>query len=149
MVRTMNRAKRGGTNAMLPEPWDGEAFNPVPDSENRIHSDEVAREYGFRGGLVPGVVVAAYANPAYMLGITNWALAGNVKISPWLHLQTDSQNYAPIPPGSELVAEVAIRDLFEKKGHEFVDLDVAVYFEATRSAVMRARLRAIYKMRGV
>ena len=56
---------------------------------------------------------------------------------------------APIPLGSELVAEVAIGDLFEKKGHEFVDLDVAVYFEATREAVMSARLRAIYQMRGI
>jgi hypothetical protein len=88
-----------------------------------------------------------YANPANALGLTNWALAGNVKISPWLHLQTDSQNYAPIPPGSELVTELAVADLFEKKGHEFVDLDVAVYFEATREPAMSARLRAIYRMR--
>ena len=72
-----------------------------------------------------------------------------MKISPWLHLQTDSQNYAPIPPGSELIAETAIADLFARKGHEFVDLDVAVYFEATREAVMSARLRAIYRMRGI
>jgi hypothetical protein len=90
-----------------------------------------------------------FANPANTLGITNWALAANVKISPWIHLQTDSQNYAPIPPRSDLVAEVAIGDLFAKRGHEFVDLDVAVYLEATRAAVMSARLRAIYRMRGV
>src|SRR5688572_24961061 len=38
----------------------GIAFNPVPNSENRIHGDEVARKHGFRGGLVPGVVVSAY-----------------------------------------------------------------------------------------
>ena len=269
----------------VPQSWQDEAYNQSQESENRIHSDEVAREYGFRGGLVPGVTVSAYlihpgveawgldwltrgrasavvgkplydgrpfrvevsdatersyravlideesvecatasvelpetvppppefrgdpridegyerpqgtrdvmeglrkqamralrarwdktagivsylrdpsgmpqplradggsyANPANTLGITNWALAANVKISPWLHLQTDSQNYAPIPPGSELVAEVAIGDLFERKGHEFVDLDVAVYFEATREAVMSARLRAIYRMRGI
>ena len=25
------------------------------DSDNRIHSDDVAKQYGFRGGLVPGV----------------------------------------------------------------------------------------------
>jgi hypothetical protein len=92
---------------------------------------------------------ACYANPANTLGITNWALAANVKISPWIHLQTNSQNYAPIPSGSDLITEVAIADLFSKKGHEFVDLDVTVYFEATRRAAMTARLRAIYRMRGV
>jgi hypothetical protein len=269
----------------IPQSWQGDAYNQSRESENRIHSDEVAREYGFKGGLVPGVTVSAYlihpavvawgldwlargsarvvvgkplyddrpfrvevsgatersyraalidergvecatasvelpesvpsppefrgdprideeyqrppgtrevmeglrtqgmralrarwdgtagivsylrdasgmpellridgggyANPANTLGITNWALGGNVKISPWLHLQTDSQNYAPIPLGSELIAEVAIGDLFEKKGHEFIDLDVAVFLEATREAVMSARLRAIYQMRGV
>lgn len=37
------------------------ARNPSTESENRIHADEVARKYGFKGGLVPGVTVYAYA----------------------------------------------------------------------------------------
>ena len=45
---------------MQPTPWSEIAFNQATDSENRIHSDEVARQYGFRGGLVPGVTVFAY-----------------------------------------------------------------------------------------
>jgi len=36
------------------------AFNAATESDNRIHSDEVARQYGFSGGLVPGVTVFAY-----------------------------------------------------------------------------------------
>ena len=268
----------------IPQPWQGEAYNQVPESENRIHSDEVARTYGFKGGLVPGVTVTAYlchpaveawgldwlergrasaiastplydrkrfrvelsdvasssyeaalidedgtrcatgtveltatvptppsmrgdpradedfrrpsasreameelrerglralqvpwntnaqitgylrdasgmpellrpdgggyANPAFVLGLTNWALAGNVRMEAWLHLQTDSQNYRPIPRDAELVVESAIANLFEKKGHEFVDLDVATYLSGTREPVMSARLRAIYKLRG-
>jgi acyl dehydratase len=36
------------------------AFNTVPDSENRIHDDAVARRFGFAGALVPGVEVFAY-----------------------------------------------------------------------------------------
>ena len=87
------------------------------------------------------------ANPAFVLGLTNWVLGRNVKMSPWLHLQTDSQNYAAIPADTDLVVEAAIVDLFEKKGHEFVDLDVAVFASADETAVASARLRAIYKMR--
>ena len=34
--------------------------NASSESENRMHSDEVARRYGFRGGLVPGVTVFAH-----------------------------------------------------------------------------------------
>ena len=40
--------------------WQATALNTAPDSENQIHSDELAKEYGFKGGLVPGVTVSAY-----------------------------------------------------------------------------------------
>ena len=40
--------------------WSGIAYNQATASDNRIHSDEVARQYGFHGGLVPGVTVYAY-----------------------------------------------------------------------------------------
>jgi hypothetical protein len=33
------------------------AINHSHDSENRIHSDDIARQYGFSGALVPGVAV--------------------------------------------------------------------------------------------
>jgi hypothetical protein len=89
-----------------------------------------------------------YANTAFALGLTNWALAANVGIDAWLHLETESQNHRPIPRESELVVESAIADLFEKKGHEFVDLDVEAYLLDTREPVMSARLRAIYQLRG-
>jgi acyl dehydratase len=36
------------------------AVNTATDSENRIHDDRVAAEYGFQGGLVPGVTVYGY-----------------------------------------------------------------------------------------
>ena len=40
--------------------WEANAFNQVPDSSNRIHSDEIAQSLGFTGALVPGVTVSAY-----------------------------------------------------------------------------------------
>jgi acyl dehydratase len=36
------------------------AYNTATDSTNKIHDDDVAQQYGFRGGLVPGVDVYAY-----------------------------------------------------------------------------------------
>jgi acyl dehydratase len=36
------------------------AYNSARESENRIHDDSIARQFGFRGGLVPGVDVYAY-----------------------------------------------------------------------------------------
>src|SRR5262245_45685096 len=40
--------------------YEVSAFNTATASTNKIHDDAVAREYGFRGGLVPGVDVYAY-----------------------------------------------------------------------------------------
>jgi len=36
------------------------ARNTAVESENKIHDDSVAASYGFRGGLVPGVIVYGY-----------------------------------------------------------------------------------------
>ena len=41
------------------------AVNTAPDSENRMHADDVASQYGFRGGLVPGVDVFGYLCQAF------------------------------------------------------------------------------------
>ncbi len=41
-------------------PYQVKAFNPAQQSENKIHDDAVARRFGFKGGLVPGVEVYAY-----------------------------------------------------------------------------------------
>jgi hypothetical protein len=43
-----------------PRPHTVTAVNIDPESTNRIHSDEVARAYGFAGALVPGVELFAY-----------------------------------------------------------------------------------------
>ena len=41
------------------------ARNLAPDSDNKIHDDEVARKFGFTGALVPGVEVFAYATQPF------------------------------------------------------------------------------------
>ena len=40
--------------------YEVNAFNTATASENKIHDDAMARRFGFRGGLVPGVEVFAY-----------------------------------------------------------------------------------------
>jgi len=49
----------GGGDPPLPE-YRLRARNTSRESENAIHHDDVARKYGFGGGLVPGVTVYAY-----------------------------------------------------------------------------------------
>ena len=40
--------------------WRGIAYNQAPNSTNQIHADDMARLFGFKGGLVPGVTISAY-----------------------------------------------------------------------------------------
>ena len=53
-------------------PYRVEAFNASKEFENKIHDDDVARRFGFRGGLVPGVDVYAYMTH---LPVQRWGLA--------------------------------------------------------------------------
>ena len=263
--------------------WSAVAFNTAPDSENRIHGDDLAKEYGFEGGLVPGVTISAYlvhplidlwgqdwlergfancritsplydnenfsvesnfleefkanttltrgngvisanaevnipqdlpispvlrgdtlvgknykapkatrevwnslksdgcfafnfswsdedpliylrsenllpkllqpkdggfSNLCFLLGCSNWILAGNAYMNPWVHLQTISQNYKAVPLGTSLIAEMEINNIYEKKGHEFIDVFVNLFDEKDESCVMSINLIAIYKLRG-
>ena len=57
------------------------ARNSATGSENRIHSDEVARNHGFRGGLVPGVTVYGYAVPAIVGALgEDWVARGHADV---------------------------------------------------------------------
>jgi len=58
------------------------ARNPSTESENKIHDDDVARQYGFRGGLVPGVIVYAYTTIPLNAALgESWLTNGEVEIS--------------------------------------------------------------------
>jgi hypothetical protein len=263
--------------------WTAEALNTAPDSSNKIHGDELAKQYGFQGGLVPGVTISAYlihpaielwkeewlnngyadcritsplydkelfivdadvvdknklnttliksngtisanaeislsndlsnppirrgdtlvdnnfvppeatfevwkklesagckafrfnwggqdplvylkdssllpdllqpslggmANLSFLLGCSNWILAGNAYMNPWVHLQTVSQNYKAVSMETNLIAEMSVNKFYEKKGHEFIDVDVNLFDEKDNSCAMTINLVAIFKLRG-
>ena len=267
--------------------WEGTAYNQVPDSSNKIHGDEVAKQYGFKGGLVPGVTLAAYlthpaivawgerwlrtgfahvkviapvyhgdqfavaikyqqeesytadlfsensrcaeasilctsdlpmaprrqgqtiftndnpqpasrevmeflaengcpaarftwhaqhemakyvednekmppllrtesqddtaggkANLSFLLGCANRHFASVAHMSPWVHLESKSQNFQAVELNTNLISEMEVLDLFNKKGHEFADCEFNLYEEETGHCVSSIWQRAIYKMRG-
>jgi len=57
------------------------AHNAATESENKIHDDQVAAAYGFRGALVPGVTVYGYMVPAVLerLG-SRWIERGGINM---------------------------------------------------------------------
>jgi acyl dehydratase len=57
------------------------ARNTSAESENKIHDDTVARRYGFRGGLVPGVTVYGYLTHPLVAALgTGWLDRGTATV---------------------------------------------------------------------
>jgi hypothetical protein len=75
------------------------ARNTSADSENKIHDDTVARQYGFRGALVPGVTVYAYLTQPVVAALGE----------PWLSRGTTAVRFrAPIFDGEEVLVAGAV-----------------------------------------
>ena len=61
-------------------PYDLVAHNTALESDNKIHDDEVARRFGFQGGLVPGVDVYAYlTHPPAEAWELDWLAHGTMR----------------------------------------------------------------------
>jgi hypothetical protein len=226
------------------------AVNTAPDSENKIHDDEIAAQYGFRGGLVPGVTVYGYmtvplvdyapewlehgsmkvrflepfyeggavvvqaeiaddgsvriaaeregggvcatavastarttapqplpypehplprerpvparynllpgtvlgtvtekidtTEPHRLLLFSNHILMRNFKLGPWIHAASEVTNWSAARLGDEIAARGRIHDRFDKKGHEFVVVDVMLIANGAR-LVQTVRHTAIYR----
>ena len=56
-----------------------------------------------------------FSNFSFLLGCSNWSLAGNAYMNPWVHLQTISQNYRSVPMGTSIISEMQVKDFYEKK----------------------------------
>ncbi len=56
------------------------AVNTAPDSENKMHDDGVAAQYGFRGGLVPGITVYGYMTRPVVEHAPEWLEHGSMKV---------------------------------------------------------------------
>ena len=69
-------------------------------------------------------------------------------MNPWVHLQTISQNYRAVSLNTSLIAQMEINNIYEKKGHEFIDVFVNLFDQQDKMCVMTINLTAIYKLRG-
>ncbi len=91
---------------------------------------------------------AAVAHPGYTIRLANSVLVASVRLGPWIHVSSDTQHFRLVHDGDRLTARAIVTDLFERKGHEFVDLDVLLVANDAEP-VMRVAHRAIYSVRQV
>jgi acyl dehydratase len=88
----------------------------------------------------------APAHPAIYLDQANRALDRNVRLSLWAHVESHGQHLSPARVGERLSTRGKIARLWERKGHEFVEVDLLLVAEGSRP-VASIRHVAIYKLR--
>jgi hypothetical protein len=87
------------------------------------------------------------ANPAWLLRRANYILADNVKLGPWIHVESDIALHDMLHDGEILNVRACVERNFESKGHRIVILDVQML--CGERYIMSCRHTAIYEPRQV
>jgi hypothetical protein len=87
------------------------------------------------------------ANAAWLLRRANYVLAENVKLGPWIHVESALDLHSLLADGEDLEVRAVVADNIETKGHLMVVLDVQML--AGRRFVASCRHWAIYEPRQV
>lgn len=120
---------------------------PLPYPEQVLPRE---RPVPARYNLMPGTLLGTISEkidttaPDRLLLFSNHILMRNFKLGPWIHAASEVTNWSGARPGDEISARGRIHDRFDKKGHEFVVLDVMLIANGTR-LVQTVRHTAIYR----
>jgi hypothetical protein len=79
--------------------------------------------------LDPFIGPEGRAHPAVLLSLANEVLMNNYELGPWMHTASVVRNFSSARDGELIRVRARIEDRFERKGHEFVALDVEVIGE--------------------
>jgi len=86
------------------------------------------------------------AHPGWVLRDANYVLSANVRLGPWIHVESIVQHHDVVRDGEEVTARALVTREWEHKGHRFVELDV-LHLGNLRP-VARTLHTAIYRPRG-
>jgi hypothetical protein len=86
------------------------------------------------------------AHPGWIVRDANYVLSANVRLGPWIHVESAVQHLAAVVDGQEVGCRALVTQEWEHKGHRFVRLDVL--HTADGEPVARTDHTAIYRPRG-
>jgi len=88
----------------------------------------------------------AVAHPFTLLSLANQILMHNFKLGPWIHAASDLINLSAACAGDQVAVRGRIAERFERKGHEFVVMDLLMVANGHR-VIQQVRHTAIYRPR--
>jgi hypothetical protein len=84
-------------------------------------------------------------HPGALIRTANEVLARTVRLGPWIHVSSTAINLGTVTDGKTVTTYGRVADLYERKGHRFVELDVVSTVDDR--AVLSVRHTAIYEPR--
>jgi acyl dehydratase len=98
------------------------------------------------GETLPLYREVAIAHPGWLLRRANRVLAANVRLGPWVHVESDLRLFGTVCDGDHVSTRARVVREWERRGHKFVTLDVVVA-SGDAAPVMRVEHTAIYEPR--
>jgi acyl dehydratase len=89
-----------------------------------------------------------WVHPAFYLDQANRALRQNVRLGPWIHVGSVVRHLGGARVGETLATRGRVRSVFERKGREFVELDLVVVAGNRPRPVAHILHTAIYRLGG-
>jgi hypothetical protein len=121
----------------------GTAFGLEPHG---FHADHAGAYLVDVRETAPIFATEGIAHPGWVLRDANYVLSANVRLGPWIHVESIVQHHGVIRDGQVVTARALVTQEWEHKGHRFVELDVLHL--ADGRPVARTDHTAIYRPRG-
>jgi hypothetical protein len=145
--------------APLPAPGDRPPASPESLAVGTVLGSMGHRFHAGRAGEYLDLVAddlplwrdAGIAHPGYLMLFANYILSSNVKLGPWIHVESTATHYSAVTDGEEWSIRGHVIGNHERKGHKFVDLDLLVvasgdtHGDSAARPVMAVRHTAIYE----
>ena len=127
--------------------WDlfqpGKPLGTLKDQVD-LTDNEYLERHCFDPIAEPSPLYRTTAHPAVLLAMANFILVSNYSLGPWIHASSELTNFGNASHGDEVYVRGRIENRFERKGHEFVVLDLAMT-KAAGERLLRVRHTAIYR----
>jgi acyl dehydratase len=111
-----------------------------------FHADAAGEYLAEIGEGLPLYADNRVAHPGWLLRDANRVLSANVRLGPWIHVESVAQHRCLVHDGDSVHARAVVTREWERKGHRFVELDVGLLDGGDRPVVHVAHT-AIYRPR--
>jgi acyl dehydratase len=89
-----------------------------------FHADQAVDYLAGIGETLPLYADHRIAHPGWLLRDANRVLSANVRLGPWIHVESVTQHHGVVHDGESVTTRARVTREWERKGHRFVELDV-------------------------